>query len=235
MDHRQRVKQAAFCLIHFVQGLILLPIKLPLSAGVRQIIVHSRTLKPRTPTSRDALSKVGYAPIVTGDPEEVTHLVEEEEPHLVLLDLMLPGSDGIKLMKDILEIADVPVIFLSVYGKDELVARVLDMGAADYVVKPFSPMELTAKIRAALRKGAAPGPAVPADPYLLGDLSVDYALHKVTVAGRPVDLTDIEYRMLVELSVNAGRVLTHDQLLQRLWHGEVRGLWAGAHHREEAA
>ena len=131
---------------------------------------------------RHALSKAGYAPIVTGDPEEVTHLVVEEEPHLVLLDLMLPGSDGIKLMEDILDIADVPVTFLSVYGKDELVARVLDMGAADYVVKPFSPTELAARIRAALRKRAVPDPAVPAEPYLLGDLSVDYALRRVAVA-----------------------------------------------------
>ena len=166
---------------------------------------------------RDALSKVGYAPIVTGNPEEVLCLVEKEEPQLVLLDLQLPGSDGIELMREILDIADMPVIFVSVYGRDELVARVLDMGAADYVVKPFSPTELAARIRAALRKRAAPEPAEPTETYRLGDLSIDYVLRRVTVAGGPVDLTDIEYRVLLELSVHPGRVLTHHQLLQRVW------------------
>ena len=87
---------------------------------------------------RDTLTKAGYAPIVTGDPEEVPRLIEEEKPHLVLLDLMLPGSDGIELMKDILKSSDVPIIFVSVYGQDEVIARAFDLGAADYVVKPFS-------------------------------------------------------------------------------------------------
>ena len=88
---------------------------------------------------RDALAKAGYTPIVTSDPEAVTRLIEEEEPHLVLLDLVLPNNDGIELMKDILDIADVPIIFLSVYGQEEVIARAFDMGAADYVVKPFRP------------------------------------------------------------------------------------------------
>ena len=105
---------------------------------------------------RDAISKAGYLPIVTDDPEDVPRLMEEVKPHLVLLDLMLPGTDGMDLMRDILETADVPVIFLSVYGQEEVVARAFDMGAADYVVKPFSPTELAARIRAALRKRASP-------------------------------------------------------------------------------
>ena len=166
---------------------------------------------------RDALTKAGYAPIVTGDPEEVSRLMKEEAPHLVLLDLVLPGSDGIELMKEIREIADVPVIFLSVYGQDEVIARAFDEGAADYVVKPFSPTELAARIRAALRKRAAPELAEPSQPYVRGDLTVDYSQRRVTLAGRPVALTIIEYRMLVELSANAGRPLTHEHLLQLVW------------------
>ena len=166
---------------------------------------------------RDALTRAGYAPIVTGDPEEVSRLMTEETPQLVLLDLVLPGSDGIELMGEIREIADVPVIFLSAYGQDEVVARAFDLGAADYVVKPFSPTELAARIRAALRKRAAPELAEPAQPYLRGDLNVDYSQRRVTVAGRTVALTLIEYRMLVELSANAGRPLTHGHLLQRVW------------------
>ena len=166
---------------------------------------------------RDALTKAHYTPIVTGDPEEVSRLMAEEAPRLVLLDMMLPGSDGMELMKDIREVSDAPVIFLSVNGQEEVVARAFDMGAADYVVKPFSATELAARIRAALRRRAAPELAQPSEPYVRGDLTVDYPQRRVTVAGNPVELTDIEYRLLVELSVNAGRALTHERLLQRVW------------------
>ena len=100
--------------------------------------------------------KLGYEPLVTADPEEALRLVEEQRPHLVLLDLVLPGTDGIDLMKDIAETRVVPVIFLSAYGQDQLVARAFDNGAADYVVKPFSPTELAARIRAALAQARGP-------------------------------------------------------------------------------
>ena len=171
---------------------------------------------------RDALTRAGYTPVVTGDPEEVSRVMAEEAPRLVLLDLMLPGSDGMELMKEIREVSDVPVIFLSVNGQEEVVARAFDMGAADYVVKPFSPMELVARVKAALRKRAAPELAEPSEPYVRGDLTIDYPQRRVTVAGRPVALTVIEYRMLVELSVNAGRAQTNEHLLQRVW-GPDRG------------
>ena len=171
---------------------------------------------------RDALTRAGYTPVVTGDPEEVSRVMAEEAPHLVLLDLMLPGSDGMELMKEIREVSDVPVIFLSVNGQEDVVARAFDMGAADYVVKPFSPMELVARVKAALRKRAAPELAEPSEPYVRGDLTIDYPQRRVTVAGRPVALTVIEYRMLVELSVNAGRAQTNEHLLQRVW-GPDRG------------
>ena len=166
---------------------------------------------------RDILSRAGYAPIVTGDPGQVARLVDEEHPHLVLLDLMLPGSDGIELMKEILHTTDVPVIFLSVYGQDETIARAFDAGAADYVVKPFSPTELAARIRAALRKRSVPELAEPAEPYSLGDLTVEYGERRVAIAGRPVELTPNEFRLLAELTANAGRVMTHRQLLLRVW------------------
>ena len=116
-----------------------------------------------------------------------------------------------------------PVIFVSVYGQDDVIVRAFDMGAVDYVVKPFSPTELAARIRAALRRRAGPHPAEPSEPYSLGDLSIDYPGHRVAVAGRPVRLTPTEYELLVELSVHAGRVLTHDQLLQRVWGPQRTG------------
>ena len=163
---------------------------------------------------RDALVKSGYAVIATGDPEDVPRLVEEERPDLVLLDLMLPGVDGIDLMQEIVSAADVPVIFVSAYGQDRLVAKAFEMGADDYVVKPFAPTELVARIKAALRRRTTSEPSIP---YVVGDLTIDYANRLVTLAGSPIDLTAIQYRLLVELSANAGRVLTYEHLLRRVW------------------
>ena len=166
---------------------------------------------------REVLTRAGYAPIVTGDPADVPSLMEQEKPHLVLLDLVLPGTDGIELMNDIRRTADVPIIFLSVYGQDETVARALDMGAIDYLVKPFSPTELAARIRAALRKRLEPFRDEPSSPYAVEGLSIDYALRQVTVDREPVELTPTEYAVLYELAVHAPRVLTHAVLLQRIW------------------
>ena len=181
---------------------------------------------------QDTLITAGYAPVVTGDPEETLRLVEEEKPQLVLLDLMLPGADGIELMKEILDTADVPVIFLSAYGRDELIASAFSMGAVDYVVKPFSPTELTARIAAALRRRET---RVPSTPYVLGDLIIDYAERRVTLAGRPVRLIPKEYRMLVELSAGAGRVLSYEHLLDRVWGERTSDdPEAHAHHRAQA-
>ena len=163
---------------------------------------------------RDTLRQSGYAPIVTGDPEEAIRLMEEERPELAVLDLMFPETDGVELMQSILGISDVPVIFLSAYGRDELIARAFDSGAVDYVVKPFSPTELSARIRAALRRRE---PSEPSDPYVLGELTIDYERRSVTLAGRPLRLMAMEYRLLAELSANAGRVLTYDHLLERVW------------------
>ena len=166
---------------------------------------------------RDALWGVGFTPIVTADPKEVIILTEKKKPHLVLLDLVLPDADGIDLMEDILRMADVPVIFVSAYGKDQVIAQAFEMGATDYIVKPFSPTELVARVRAALRRQADPYRIESLEPYVLGDLTIDYAERRVTVADRPVELTATEYKLLSELSVNGGRVVTYDQLLRRVW------------------
>ena len=166
---------------------------------------------------RDALTRAGYAPIVTTDPDEALRILESDRPRLVLLDLMLPGSDGIELMKSILDIADVPVIFLSAYGRDEIIARAFEAGATDYMVKPFSPTELVARVRGALRRRMASSTGEPSEPFELGDLVIDYAERRVSVAGRAVHMTPTEYELLFELSANAGRVLTFDALLDRVW------------------
>ncbi|MCY4011123.1 MAG: response regulator [Gammaproteobacteria bacterium] len=166
---------------------------------------------------RSALADAGYAPVVTADPSEVGALVRSQRPRLVLLDLALPGTDGIELMRTVPELADLPVIFISGYGRDETVALALDSGAADYIVKPFSPTELEARVAAALRLRAEP------ESFVLGDLSMDYARRRVTVANREVALTPTEYELLRLLSLNAGRVVTSDALLRQAWGGRDPG------------
>ena len=166
---------------------------------------------------RDALARSGYAPLVTGDPEAVPDLIRSEKPQLVLLDLMLPGGDGIELMERLPELADLPVIFISGYGRDETIARALEAGAADYIVKPFSPTELTARIGAALRKRAEP------EAYVLGELAIHYEQRRVSLAGREVKLTATEYDLLRVLSLNADRVSTYDALLRHVWGGRHEG------------
>ncbi len=171
---------------------------------------------------RETLTQAGYAAIVTGDPGEVAELIESREPRLVLLDLVLPGTDGFALMKEILEIDRIPVIFLSGYGQEENVERAFALGASDYIVKPFSPTELVVRIKAALRKEAGPLRKVTEEPFALQDLAVDIEERSVTVGGRRVDLTAHEYELLRELCASPGRVVTHDALLRRIW-GRRRG------------
>ena len=168
---------------------------------------------------RDALTQADYAVVGTGAPEEVPGLIRTHEPRLVLLDLVLPGLDGIQLMRETpeLEAEDLPVIFISAYGRDETVVRALDAGAADYIVKPFSPSELTARVRAALRRRAEPVP------FLLGDLAIHHKERRVTLAGRPLTLTATEFEVLRVLSINAGRAVTYDSLLRRAWGRRYKG------------
>jgi len=160
---------------------------------------------------RDALATAGYAALMTGDPQELSHLIRVEQPDLVLLDLILPGTDGIELMERTPELADLPVIFISGYRRDETIAKVLELGAADYIVKPFSPTELVARVRAALRRKAQPRP------FVLDQLKIDYEQRRVTMAGREVKLTRTEYELLRVLSRNAGRVVTYNRLLRQVW------------------
>ena len=177
------------------------------------VVDDARTLR----FVRDALAQAGYTPHVTGDHREISGIVRAKRPCLVLLDLMLPGADGIGLMETVPELADLPVIFISAYGRDETVARALEKGAADYLVKPFSATELTARIQAALRKRAGP------QTFTLGDLAVHYEERRVTVGGRPVRLTATEFELLRLLTVNAGRVSTYKSLIRQLWNGPDTG------------
>ncbi len=160
---------------------------------------------------RDALATAGFGALVTGDPDEVASLIRTEKPDLVLLDLMLPDTNGLELMQQVPELADLPVVFISAYRRDETIAEALELGAADYLVKPFSPTELVARVRAALRRRAE------SVPFVSGELSINYDRRQVSLSGRSLALTPTEYELLRVLSLNAGRVVTQESLLHRIW------------------
>ena len=165
---------------------------------------------------RDALTEAGYAVAVSGDPARLPELILQEAPELVLLDLVLPKTDGIELMRDIPELAGMPVIFISAYGRDESIADALSAGASDYIVKPFSPTELVARVKAALRRRAEP------EPFTLGDLSIHFNRNVATLGGQRLELTAKEFFLLRTLSLSAGSPLSVDTLLGKLWRGQNR-------------
>ena len=161
---------------------------------------------------------------MTGDPGEALRLVEVEKPDLVLLDLMLPETDGIELMQAIRGAADVPVIFLSAYGRDDLIAQGLRHGGRGLRGQAL----LADRACGENQGGPAQGGRCPSrrSPTCWATWLLDYAERRVMFAGCPVELMAIEYRMLVELTANAGRVLTYEHLLERVWgersSGDVR-------------
>ena len=170
---------------------------------------------------RSALSNAGYQATVTGDPLEAQQIAAQGQLDAILLDLVLPETDGIELMQEMLKTVDVPVIFLSAYGQEDVIARAFDTGADDYIVKPFSPTELAARIRAALRRRHLL--KAPPEPYIFSDLQVDFVQRRVVLRGQRVRLTPIEFRLLVELALTPGDVVSHEQLLKRVWHTDAHG------------
>lgn len=160
--------------------------------------------------------EAGYETIVAGNPGEVESLVWAEKPDLVLLNSQLGGTDGAELIRRLKDLNDTPVIFLVTPEDDRRGPPALAAGAEDYIVKPLFPNELLTRVEAALRRKRKRSEKT-SEPYLLGDLKIDYVERRVTVAGQTVRLTATEYELLRQLSVNAGRVLSHKQLLRLAW------------------
>jgi two-component system KDP operon response regulator KdpE len=191
------------------------------SVGVR-ILVIDNDLKTLGYV-RKSLMDAGYDPIVTSDLDSVDRLVEAMHPQLVLLDLALPGDGGSELIERIPKALDVPVIFLSERGRGQDIARAFELGGDDCIVKPFMPTELVARVKAALRKQASYNQVRPIEPYQVGELTLNYAERRVTMGDQTAQLTATEYKLLFELSISTGRVLTHDQLLRRVWGSGYTG------------
>jgi DNA-binding response OmpR family regulator len=153
------------------------------------------------------------------DGPEALALIEQEHPDVVLLDIGLPEMSGFEVLSAIRLFSDVPVIMLTV--RDDELSRVqgLELGADDYVTKPFSHLELLARVRAVLRRAQAL-PLAHEQPFVSGNIQVDFARRQVFIEGQPLALTGTEYRLLYHLVRNAGRVMTHEALLARVWGRE---------------
>ena len=146
-------------------------------------------------------------------------LIERERPDVVLLDIGLPEMSGFDVLEEIRLFSDVPVIMLTVRDDELSKIQGLELGADDYVTKPFSHLELLARVRAVLRR-AQTLPLAHEQPFVSGDIQVDFARRAATARGQPVALTGTEYRLLYHLVRNAGRVMSHEALLARVWGRE---------------
>lgn len=171
----------------------------------------------------------GYEVIAAYDGREALKLFREHPVDLVILDIMMPGPDGFEVCQAIRRESDVPIIMLSARGQEKDIVRALNLGADDYLTKPFGVEEMLARIQAVLRRVSRTVPT-PRPPVRIGRLEIDFAQRRVTVDGREVHLTPTEYDLLATLALNAGRVLTHRTLLQTVWGpeygNETEYLWA---------
>jgi two-component system KDP operon response regulator KdpE len=146
----------------------------------------------------------------------------EELPDLVILDVMMPEMDGFETLRKIREVSTVPVIMLTVKGEETDKVKGLDLGADDYVTKPFRPKELVSRVKAVLRRVEMPSPVPKTEIRVDDNLSIDFSRCKVIAKGKEVHLRPTEYRLLYHLVSNAGRVLNHETLLRRVWGYEYR-------------
>jgi two-component system, OmpR family, KDP operon response regulator KdpE len=166
---------------------------------------------------RAALTSHDYRLVEAETAKEGIAQASARNPDVILLDLGLPDRDGLEVARDLREWSTTPIIVLSARGREQDKVAALDLGADDYLTKPFGVDELLARIRVALRHASRPAGA-PTDPvFELGDVRVDLARREVTRAGTPVHLTPTEYKLLALLIRHAGKVLTHRQLLKEVW------------------
>lgn len=171
---------------------------------------------------RIELSAQGFQAVPAQRGEQALQLASERRPDLVVLDILMPGLDGLAVLQRLREWSGVPVILLTAKGTDTDKIMGLELGADDYLPKPFNPEELTARVRAVLRRvqsteQPAAGPLIRS-----GAITIDLARRAVFVRGEPVVLSRTEWQLLQQLVINAGRVMLHEDLLTRTWGAEYR-------------
>lgn len=171
------------------------------------------------------LSQEGYTVLKAYDGLEAIRVLEEQEVHLLLIDIMMPHLDGIRATMKIRETSSIPIIFLSAKSEDVDKILGLNIGADDYITKPFNPLELTARVKSQLRRYTRLGAIAEtkSSVFRVGGLTVDDERKEVTVDGEPVRLTPIEYRILLLLIQNPGRVFSISQIYERIWNEEALG------------
>jgi len=168
----------------------------------------------------------GYDVLGASDGQQALELIESNPPDLVLLDVMMPKMDGFTVCYRVREFSSVPIIIVTARGQDQDKVRGLDLGADDYLTKPFSVDELLARVRAVLRRSqftARENAQGLRASTAIGDLTVDFSQRVVTMAGREIPLTPTEYSILAYLAQNVGRVVTQDLLLEHVWGSEYLG------------
>ena len=161
-----------------------------------------------------------YEVLAAMDGAEALHTIEMELPDLVILDIMMPKIDGFEVCRRLREWSQISIIMLSARGDERDKVKCLDLGADDYITKPFGATELIARVKAVLRRTETVG-SIPTQPsFTSSDLQINFVNRQVTVAGKEVKLTPTEYSLLQEFVLNAGKVLTHTYLLNKVWGSE---------------
>jgi DNA-binding response OmpR family regulator len=180
------------------------------------------------------LDRAGYRVLSAADGEAALDVVASERLDLVILDLMLPELDGYEVCRRLREFSLVPVVMLTAKGEEVDKLRGFEMGADDYLTKPFGPQELVARVRAVLRRSEYGAAAETPSSVRCGTLRIDFARRRVTIGGEVVKLTPTEFKLLQQLALHRGKVLTHTVLLTNVWGPEYRDdreyLWAYIRH-----
>jgi len=170
------------------------------------------------------LEQTGYRASTAASAEDALDLVKRDQPDLILLDVGLPGMDGLDALKHFQSDGDVPIIFVTARRRELDTILGLEMGADAYITKPFNPDILLATIKSVLRRTARQSPAAPQDSSLtVGDMVINPAAHTAVVAGENIELTAREFALLHTLALEAGRVIAVDNLITRVWGAEFMG------------
>jgi DNA-binding response OmpR family regulator len=164
-----------------------------------------------------------YQVFLAGDGNEALKIIEEELPDLVLLDIMMPKLDGFTVCQRVREWSDVPIIMISAKDNENDKVKCFDYGADDYMTKPFALRELLSRIKAVLKRSQTPEQSSRLSTYQNGALLVDFSKQLATLDGKSLKLTALEYKILAYLTLNAGRIITPNQLLEKIWGEEYAG------------
>ena len=171
---------------------------------------------------RANLEDEGYKVLTAMDGANAMHTIEIEPPDLVILDIIMPKMDGFEVCRQLREWSQIPIIMLSARGDEDDKVKCLELGADDYVTKPFGARELIARVRALLRRNEAKHTTPSRNFFISGDLKIDFIEKRLIVDGKEVELTPTEYNLLKEFTLNAGKTLTHSYMLGKIWGPEYR-------------